>query len=199
MARPRKGLNGYKSLPSGFMERNKTVITVGCKNFIETVAKPRLIRMLTQIAEAMRDMIDGAWTPWSAMPDGSLPWGGNGDFPVWFGQMHDATGVAIYNDGAIIKFLPTKKALDSQPQSNNGVNHIIGSQWLETAMSEASGMCSKGLWIVLFSSVPYAFKVNTQGSPRGRGMAYFDKLSDKQLADILFNLEMDPMFELREQ
>lgn len=193
MARPRKGLNGYVNHPSGFMQRNKTVITVGCKNFIEKTAKPRLIRMLTQIAQGMVDLIDGAFNPWPS----KLPHGGNADFPVWYGQMHDATGVAIYNDGAVVKFLPTKKALDSQPQRHNGVNGIIGSQWLERAIDEAKGQCSKGLWIVLFSSVPYAAEINAHGSSWGRGAMYFDRLSDRQLADILFNLEMDPMFEVR--
>lgn len=197
MARPRKGLNGYKGLPGGFMERNKTVLTVGCRNYIETVAKPRLIRMLTRIAEGMVAVIDGAWTPWSVMSDGKLPYGGNVDFPVWYGQLHDSTGVAIYAGGAMLKFLPTKKALDSQPQSAAGVSHIIGMEWLNKAMAEAKGQCSKGLWIVLFSSVPYAAKINENGSIWGRGAHYFDRLSDKELADILFNLEMDPMFEVR--
>lgn len=196
MARPRKGLNGYINHPSGFMERNKTVITVGCKNFIEKTAKPRLIRMLTQIAQGMVDLIDGAFTP--VPPYHRDPESGNADFPVWHGQLRDATGVAIYDNGRVLKFLPTKKA-DEHPQSDRkrGISHIVGREWLERAISEASGMCSKGLWIVLFSSVPYAADVNRIGSPAGRGAMYFDRLSDRQLADILFNLEMDPMFEVR--
>lgn len=189
MGRPRKGLNGYKSLSKDFMAHNKTVITVGCKQFIEEIAKPKLIRMLTQIAEAMRDFIDGTFEPFYE--------GGNEGYPVWTGQMHDATGVAIYNNGAIIKFLPTKKAVI--PQSDFGVNNIIGSEWLERAISEASQQCSNGLWIVLFSSVPYAGKINSWGSKKGRGAYYFDRLTDKELGDILFNLEMDPMFELRKE
>lgn len=185
-----KGLGGYVNHGSGFMERNKTVIAARCKDFVEAIAKPRLIKILTQIATTMRDMIDGEFMPWP---------GGSGDYPVWFGQLHDSTGVAIYNNGSMVKFFPTKKALDSKPQRDrdNGISHIIGSEWLNRAMEEASGMCSTGLWIVLFSSVPYAAKINTQGSPRGQGIAYFDRLSDKELADIIFNLEMDPMFELK--
>lgn len=196
MGRPRKGLNGYKSLPSDFMQRNKTVITVGCKNYIESDAKPRLIKMLTQIAQGMVDLIDGAFAP--VPPYHRDPESGNEGFPVWHGQLRDATGVAVYDNGRVIKFLPTRKA-DKHPQRDlkRGINNIIGGEWLEMAITEAQGMCSKGLWIVLFSSVPYAADVNKIGSPAGRGIAYFDRLSDRELADILFNLEMEPMFEVR--
>ncbi len=193
MGRPRKGLNGYTRISGDFIERNKTVLVVGCRKHIEKVAKPELVKILTRIAETMVDMIDGAFGP---INPPSVPFAGNSDFPVWFGQLHDATGVAIYNDGAVARFLPTKKALDSQPQSIPGVSHIIGSQWLDVAIKEASGQCSEGLWIVLFSSVPYAAKINASGSKWGRGVAYFDRMSDKELADILFDLEMNPIFEL---
>lgn len=115
--------------------------------------------------------------------------GGNVIFPVWDSHLRDATGVGIYVDGALTAYKPTRKGLAKNPQSYNGDDNIIGSERLDDALKAASGEFSNGIWIVLFSAVPYAYKVNYEGSPRGRGVEFFDTLEETLKLEVFANLK----------
>ncbi len=162
---------------------NIRIVKVGMKNHLVSVGKPKLVDMLRQVAQRMVDIVDGVFTP---MPPYESRSAGNARFPVWRGHMHDATGVAIYDDGVTVSFLPTKKAIKKQ---NYMGKRIVGSEELRNAINEGATKFSKGLWIVLFSGVPYGYEVNDSGSPWGRGKGYFDTLSDDFFKDILMGLD----------
>jgi hypothetical protein len=168
---------------------NQRAFEEKAKEFLRRQIKPQLMTALRAVAEQMIKTIDGAFQPWSIKPDGALPWGGTDDFPVWYGQMHDATGVGIYDNGALYQYLPAKKALDSQPQETETISNIIGSVYLEAALRDASSSFSRGIWIVLFSAVPYAYRINAEGSKWHRGKGFFDKLKLFLTEDVYTGLK----------
>lgn len=168
-------------MSNSYTAENVRIVNVGMKNHLLCVGKPKLIDMLRQVAQRMVDIVDGVFTP---MPPYEP--GGNEAFPVWRGHMHDATGVAIYDDGVTIAYLPTKKAIKKQTFEGR---RIVGSVELRNSINEGATHFSKGLWIVLFSAVPYAYEVNELGSPADRGQGYFDTLSDDFFKDILMGLD----------
>lgn len=171
---------------SQYDAHSSNVFSAGLKRFAELQIKPKLLTMCKEVAQQLVLSIDDYFGEFNPP---AVPAAGTTQFPVWFGQLHDATGVGVYCDGALSSFLPTKKALDSQPQSHNGITGIIGSEWLQEALSNASSEFATGIWIVLFSSVPYAYKINTQGSPRGRGVGFFEALKQTLLNDVLVGLQ----------
>lgn len=168
-----------------YTAHNSKVFKARLKNFTEREIKTPLVAMLREVAQGIVNAIDEAFGSFNPP---KVPFAGNSQFPVWYGQLHDATGVGVYVNGALSQFLPTKKALDSQTQSHNGVTGIIGSESLRLALSEASATFSKGIWIVLFSAVPYAYKVNEQGSPWGRGVGFFGRIKSLLIDDVFSGL-----------
>lgn len=156
---------------------NAQVFKAGLKNYADNVIKARLVDMCKQVAQQMVGIIDGSFV---------LP-KGNTQFPVDTANLRDATGVGVYADGALSSFIPT--AMATKAQSNNGTKGIYGSPLLQSALANASSQFGKGVWIVLFSTVPYAYKINTQGSKIGRGVGFFEALKQKLLNDVITNLK----------
>lgn len=155
---------------------NAQVLKVGLKNFTETQVKPRLTAMLTQVAQQMVGMIDGSFV----MPDGTT------QFPVDTANLRDATGVGVYCDSRCQSFIPTKQAVKTQ--SHNGTKGIDGNALLHAAIQAGTTQFANGIWIVLFSTVPYAYKITTQGSKIGRGVGFFEALKQSLLNDVITNL-----------
>lgn len=162
---------------SQYDTHNSNVFSAGLKRFVEQQIKPKLLSMCKNVAQTIVDVIDGNFAP----PEGT------DQFPIWSSNLHDATGVGVYCDGALSSFLPTARATEAQ--TNNGETGIFGSELLQQAISNAATQFENGIWIVLFSSVPYAYKINTQGSPRGRGVGFFDALQETLLTDVLSGLQ----------
>lgn len=81
---------------------------------------------------------------------------GGGTIPVYTGNLQDSTGIGIYIDGVLSKFKPNSIA--TVAQTHNGKT-VYGSTDLDRALELATSEFSTGIWIVLFSSVPYAMKV----------------------------------------
>lgn len=144
-------------------------LTVHAKNVI----MPDLLAMLVRVAQ---DLV-------AAIDSGSY-------IPEWTANLHDATGVAIYNDGAVTKFLPTKKATKAAHSGFGGLAHydIRGSEWLQNTIAEAATTFSKGLWFVVISAVPYAYYIDAAGSPKGRGQNFFKKTREDAVREILAGL-----------
>lgn len=155
---------------------NKSVFTNGLRNYADNVIKVKIVATLKSVAQQLVAIIDGNFV----MPDGSI------QFPVDTANLHDATGVGVYSDGSIQHFIPTKRA--TKTQSDGGVKGIDGSALLQSAISNASSKFGTGIWIVLFSTVPYAYKINTNGSKRGRGVGFFEALGQNLLNDVIANL-----------
>ena len=162
---------------SSYTAHNSKVLGNGVKQYTERVIKAKLVAMLKTVAQAIVGIIDGNFT----MPDGSE------QFPVYTANLHDATGVGVYSDGAVQYFIPTKRATDAQHDSS--YNFFYGSDLLRQAISNGATQFAKGIWIVLFSTVPYAYKINTQGSKIGRGVNFFETLKQTLLSDVISGLQ----------
>lgn len=160
-----------------YTAHNSKVFKVGLKDYSERVIKARLVAMLRNVAQKLVGIIDGNF----AMPDGTT------QFPVDTANLHDATGVGVYVDGRLDAFIPTQRA--TRAQSNGGTKGIYGSEWLQAALTSASSEFASGIWIVLFSTVPYAAKINASGSKIGRGVGFFETLGNNLLTEVVTNLK----------
>lgn len=171
---------------SDYTAQNMKAFSEGVKIHIESQITPKLTAMLERVAATMVQIADASFEPFYGY-DPHAPFGGNNQFPVWHGQLHDANGVAVYINGKTVSFMPTKRA--KVPQSYGSIKNIVGHDWLKIAIDEGAARFSKGIWIVLFSAVPYAYDVNTWSSPIGRGMGYFERFKADLLNDVLNGLK----------
>lgn len=132
---------GYKK----WMPKNIETLKKKCRHYLDTEKKPELIRMLTELAERLVAYIDD-----------------DARIPESTGNLRDATGVGVYVDGVLLSYVPTKRATQNQKSGFHYTNEygIDGSEYLSQAISDAAGSFSKGIWIVLFSAVPYAYFLN---------------------------------------
>lgn len=162
---------------SDYTTHNTAVFKRGLNDYSKRVIQARIETMLRSVAEKLVYYIDGGFTP---------PYG-NKQFPVYTGNLHDATGVGVYIDGRLSAYLPTAIAVEQQ--TNRGEIGIDGSIALRNAVQAAASRFSKGMWIVLFSSVSYACKINLQGSTRGRGAGFFDGLGEILFQNVITGLQ----------
>lgn len=150
------GVTGYNP----WVVYNDSVITNSIKIFVAEVEK-EILKALRGVADKMIEYIEG-------QADVSIP--------IYTGNLHDATGVAVYANG-VTNYLrvPTPKATRRQhtgPSMGNRRN-INGHFFLMKSISEGTTVYNDGIWIVLYSAVPYAAHIDTLGSPLGRGKEYF--------------------------
>ena len=169
-----------------FTAQNSSVFHSGTKNYIEHVVKPKLEAMLRKLAQDTVSYIDGAFFP---IPPYAEEEGGNDKFPVWEGQLRDATGCAVYIDGRVSSFIPTSKARYKQSDKASGIVDIVGSVFLKNAINLASSRFTKGLWIVIFSATPYAFRIDSGGSSAGRGKGYFETIKNVTVQRVIEGLK----------
>lgn len=80
--------------------------------------------------------------------------------PFFTGNLADSTGVGVYMNGQLMAYMPARKA--TEPQDYLGITNIWGSECLFDALTAAESQYSKGLWVVLFSTVPYAVMVDEE-------------------------------------
>lgn len=167
----------------GYQSQNLNVLKEGMKMFVRNVAQPQLVSVLRQKAQEVVRLID------------------SGLIPEYTANLHDATGCAVYADGAISAFIPTKRAQKQGKSGFDGVNHygIDGSAFLQQAISEASTRFAKGVWFVVFSAVPYAYHIDAHGSPKGRGQDFFKTIRGTAVNDILAGLRAIPNVEVTAQ
>lgn len=164
----------------GYQKQNIDALMSGIKMFVKNVAQPQLVSVLRQKAQEVVRLID------------------SGLIPEYTANLHDATGCAVYADGAISAFIPTKRAQKLGKSGFDGVNHygIDGSAFLQQAISEASTRFAKGVWFVVFSAVPYAYHIDAHGSPLGRGQEFFKTIRGTAVNDILAGLKAIPNAEV---
>lgn len=92
--------------------------------------------------------------------------------PVQTGNLQDSTGVGIYRNGSLRKYIPVKIAQEQRDGK-------WGSDELLKALSMASTDFVSGVWICLFSTMPYAMKIDEKYN-------YFD---DDVVADMVRNVK----------
>lgn len=107
------------------------------------------------------------------------------DMPFWSANLADGTGLGVYVNGTLRAFAPTQQA--TSPQSDNFTNtyDIWGFQYLQDALSESTTTYSQGIWVVLFSTVPYAIRVDEEGTYRVGGATPPDFFSNRLKEEIL--------------
>ena len=84
------------------------------------------------------------------------------DLPVDTGNLADGTGVGVYFNGMLKEYTPTPIA--KEPQYHDG-DLVWGKNYLQDALTYASmEEFSTGVWVVLFSAIPYATRVDKEGT-----------------------------------
>ena len=104
--------------------------------------------------------------------------------PIYTGNLKDATGIGVYQNGVLKKYVPSRIATVPQSSGFHYKNEydIWGHQYLSDALEAASKEgYSKGIWIVLFSAVPYAFYIEDRD-------AFFSDIKDVMLNAIISEL-----------
>lgn len=139
-----------------WMPHNLEVIKKEATMFLGGVKKRELVAMLKEVAQATLDYIES-----------------QAAIPQYTGNLHDATGVGVYVDGALTQYLPTKIATRYQ---SSGFHHrneykIDGNLYLQSALQDATTDFADRIWIVIFSAVPYAFYIEDRD-------AYFSEIKD---------------------
>lgn len=121
---------------------------------------------------------------------------GTHQFPKWSGALAASTGAAIYCNGVFDSFVPNVAA-NIEVQYDEYGNEIDGRALLESAIAAGATQYTKGIWIVLYSTVPYAAKINLEGSAIiHRGIAFFDRLKHVIIDAIMNGIE--PIYADRE-
>lgn len=162
-----------------YAHNNETVLHVGIEEFLRRVVRPRIIAMCNAVAQRMVQYIDNGFV----MPDGTT------QFPVDTANMHDATGVGVFDNGVMKSYIPTKRATKkARTGLGSPKTGIDGTTLLQTALSDAASTYSRGIWIVLFSTVPYAYYIETMGSKIGRGAGYFRNLENALFNEVMTGL-----------
>lgn len=99
--------------------------------------------------------------------------GANG-IPIWTGNLMDSIGIGIYRNGALI-YMGTNPEQADQPQTHKGETYY-GRNKLQDAFNMSSDIGS-GLVLRIFSASPISELINTEGSPRDRGIGFFDDIT----------------------
>lgn len=86
------------------------------------------------------------------------------DMPFFTGNLADGTGLGVYVNGSLQYFMPAQKAIDSQTYEDYD-GDIWGADFLMNALSQSESSFPKGIWVVLYSTVPYAAYVDNEGAP----------------------------------
>lgn len=158
----------------GYTAYNKSVLMKGLTVHVRNVITPELVNVLKHVVDSLVNFID------------------SGYIPEYLGHLHDSTGSAVYADGALVYFRPTNKHASSKKgKSGVGrVNHyeIDGAEFLQRTVADASSTFAKGVWFVVFSTVPYAYYIDANGSPLGRGKGFFKKTYQDAVNEILAGL-----------
>lgn len=151
---------------AGWMKSNQKLI----ERRIDEVGNnslARLLNVLYKVAQDVMEYIDSQKV-----------------IPIYTGNLKDATGIGVYSNGVLEKYVPSQIA--TVPQSS-GFHHrneydIWGHQYLSDALEAASKEeYGKGIWIVLFSAVPYAFYIEDRD-------AFFSDIKDVMLNAIISEL-----------
>lgn len=133
---------------------NLSIFNKGVREYAKTI-ELKIESVLARVAEDVVIYIEGAAA-----------------IPVQTGNLQDSTGIGIYRNGSLRKYVPVKIAQEQRDGK-------WGSDELLKALSMASTDFTTGVWICLFSTMPYAIKIDEKYN-------YFD---DDVVADMVRNVK----------
>ena len=89
---------------------------------------------------------------------------GDDYMPYYTGNLRDSTGLGIYYNGALSVLIPPRVA--DKAQNYWQIGHFYYDLWgftfIREALAEANSF-NKGIWVVLYSTMPYAKYVDENG------------------------------------
>lgn len=139
-------------------DRNLEVIKRGLNNFVKQRVKPHITSILTEVAQDVVDYIDQISSKTDAV-----------GLPVYTGALHDASGVGVYRDGILAAYRP--RQIYNSKESTGQM--LSPENMLDYALSWGAQKFPTGIWLVVFSAIPYAAQIDEEGSPIGRGQGFF--------------------------
>lgn len=128
----------------------------------------KLQKMFDALAHDIVDFIEG--------------FGSMDGMPYFTANLADGTGVGVYLDGRLMAYMPTQNA--TEPQDYNGVENIWGHDYLYDALFAAETDYPKGIWCVLFSTVPYAWEIDRDGTNHTDAGFFSETLKDELLSNF---------------
>ena len=137
---------------------NMKVFERGLNVFVEQKVKPHITSILAEVAQDVVDYIDQISSRTNA--DG---------LPILTGALHDASGVGVYRDGILAAYRP-RQIYNTQEASGQ---MFSPEDMLDYALSWGAQKFPTGIWLVVFSAMPYAAQIDEEGSPIGRGQGFF--------------------------
>ena len=103
---------------------------------------------------------------------------GDGNMPCYTGNMRDSTALAVYYNGSLTAYIPPSMARRSQYYQD--ITGIWGKVWIRDILANTNDY-QTGIWVVLYSAVPYAIKVETFGSKYWSPGWFSEGIVEKQL------------------
>jgi hypothetical protein len=107
-----------------------------------------------------------------------VSWLQGGQTPRYTGNMQDATGLGVYIDGTLSAYAPMQTAWNAQTYKGR---EVWGYAELQDSLQEGYTNFDKGVWLVLFSAVPYAFEVDAYGTIRNAQGYFSDGITSELL------------------
>ena len=125
-------------------------------------------KMFNKLANDIVDFIEG--------------FGAMEGMPYFTANLADGTGVGVYLNGQLMAYMPTQNA--TEPQDYEGIENIWGHDYLYDALWAAETDYPKGIWCVLFSTVPYAIEIDRDGAKYTAEGFFSETLKDELLSNF---------------
>lgn len=105
---------------------------------------------------------------------------GDGNMPYYSGNMRDSTALGVYFNGSLTAYIPPSSATRAQRYDEEAITDIWGKVWISDVLATTQDY-QKGLWVVLYSAVPYAMKIEEKGSKYWEPGWFSEGIVEKQL------------------
>lgn len=128
----------------------------------------KLQKMFNALANDIVDFIEG--------------FGEMDGMPYFTANLADGTGVGVYLNGHLMAYMPTQNA--TEPQDYGSISDIWGREYLFDALFAAETDYPKGIWCVLFSTVPYAIEIDREGTDHTAEGFFSETLKDELLSNF---------------
>ena len=140
------------------------------------VMEEKKIELSNRIHNVLRELANKVFT---YIAD-TTPNRGDGNMPYYTGNMRDSTGLGVYYNGVLSTFIPPRVAETHQTYRERGYDEIWGFDYIRSVLSNTQDF-NKGIWVVLYSTVPYALKIETKGSKYWDKGWFSEGIVDKEL------------------
>lgn len=152
----------------GWAKQNDKVFAKGVKEYSEKLQK-RIHEVCREFAfQVFRYVSDTFYNR------------GYGNMPYYTGNMRDSTALGVYFNGSLTAYIPPNEAEDPQNYAEEGLTDIWGKVWISDVLATTQDY-QKGLWVVLYSAVPYAMKIEKEGSKYWEPGWFSEGIVEKQL------------------